>query len=120
MNSAADRHLDFSDDTTVLRVRYLKVLRSLAGSDRPVLLHLADLAEPVRAKFDCWCPALLLSRTSESADASADGVICVQELETPLGTLTKARIRESDLIALQLVSPLVAVTENDRHAKTPK
>ncbi|CAL8089658.1 unnamed protein product [Calicophoron daubneyi] len=92
---------EFSESTALNRLRYLQVLRYLVG-DQPASVYFIDLDKPIDCEIDGWCPGELI----EERHSDSDGVLCVKNLKTPIGTLSKARLRESDIIALHTRSPL--------------
>ncbi|KAF8568703.1 hypothetical protein P879_10827 [Paragonimus westermani] len=100
MPLAGGQSNSYTESQAILRLRYLQILKSLIGRNRPVLLHLAELPEPVRATLESWCPCDLLYGSQPVPDLH--GAVCVQNLHTPLGVLSKARIRDADLVALDI------------------
>lgn len=86
------------DRSSFLRLRYLSLLQKLSGNSS-VLLHLVDLKEPLKATLDIWCPSDISSNSKSKLEPR---FICVKDLHSPLGVVHKARIRESDVIAIQV------------------
>lgn len=94
----------FAPSIEPLRLRYLRILRSLRERTPCVQLHLADLTQPIEAVLESWCPAEILCKPQAFDSDTPDGVLCVQQLSTPLGIVSKARIRESDVLAVEVTS----------------
>lgn len=86
------------------RLRYLRILRSIQERAPCVQLHLASLTQSIEAVLESWCPSELLCKPQAFTADTPDGVLCVQQLSTPLGTVSKARIRESDVLAVEVIA----------------
>lgn len=86
---------DLAYPTESLRLRYLSFLLSTVGGT-PVNLYLADLASPIEASLDIWCPGEILGASN------SEGIVCVKDLHTPLGKISKARLRILDVIAVEI------------------
>lgn len=86
------------------RLRYLRVLfylsdRTSVRGNSVVQVHFADLDKPVEAHLDVWCPAELFCSARQG---DVGGILCVENLKTPLGTLSRARLRTSDILAVEI------------------
>ncbi|CAH8660124.1 unnamed protein product [Schistosoma margrebowiei] len=88
------------ESSSFLRLRYLSLLQKIS-KDCSVLLYLTDLKEPLKATLNIWCPSDIRSNSKTKLEP---GFICVKDLHTPLGVVCKARIRESDVLAIQAFS----------------
>ncbi len=81
------------ENSDSFRLRYLSLLANVLGKDLPVQLHLHDFPDVVSGRLDCWLPD------------PKSGQLCLNQLATPLGTVPQARIRETDVIAVEFDLP---------------
>lgn len=80
-----------------LRLRYLSLLSHLTGQDIPSEIHLFEFHDSISGRLNVWCP--VFSQIPSCTDQR--GVICFKDLKTPLGTVPRARVRQSDVVAVQ-------------------
>lgn len=96
MKPNCNRKLD--SESSNLHLQYLSFLHSLTGGSL-VLVHFSDIIKPLQASLDIWCPVEVFNSYSQSDT----GIVCVKNLKTPLGLLSKARLRETDIVALEIL-----------------
>lgn len=78
-----------------LHLRFLSFISASTGSNALALLHLFNLVEPLSCHLEVWAPLLLNS-------SYAEGAVCCRDLVTPIGAVAKARVRESDVVAIEI------------------
>lgn len=78
-----------------LKLCYISFISQLIGQDLPVNLHICDLPDQISGHLNAWKPDFSHSSASE-------GVLCLKNLTTPLGVAPQVRVRESDVIALEV------------------
>lgn len=85
-----------------LHLRFLSLVSVSTGSNAPALLYLFNCVEPLACHLEAFAP--LFSNSSY-----CEGAVCCKNLVTPIGTVPKARVRELDVVAIEVsLSDLIA------------
>lgn len=76
-------------------LRFLSFISAFINCEVPAQLHLYGLETSHSCELEAWAP--LLPNCSYP-----EGALCCKNLTTPIGIVPKTRVRETDLIALEI------------------
>ena len=78
-----------------LHLRLLSLVARTTGCNAQARLHLFNCDESLSCKLESWAPLRSIASKSE-------GGACCKDLATPIGIVPETRIRESDVVAIEI------------------
>nr|CDS30170.1 expressed protein [Hymenolepis microstoma] len=82
-------------DREEAHLRFLSLISAITNRDVLAQLHLHSLENFLSCELEAWAP--LIANCSYP-----EGVLCCKNLTTPIGIIPKTRVRETDVIALEI------------------
>lgn len=83
------------NDCEEAHLRFLSLISFITNRDVCAQLHLHSFENSLSCELEVWAP--LLANCSYP-----EGVLCCKNLTTPIGIVPKTRVRETDVIALEI------------------
>lgn len=81
------------NDREYSHLHFLSLIIAFTNWDVPALLHLYSVEKPLACQLEAW---------ALSSSSFTEGALCCKNLATPIGVVPKTRVRESDVIAIEI------------------